>query len=455
MEPVKQIIKEFHCRKHPREAIQRISSIESANSLYCIECVLAIEDKQTKEAVLPIKDFIQYAVAHFQMTLQQKGNPPEDVLAVLGGEDEIIAKISAHIEAEKFKVEISFGEIIQTFSTLCSKAKHELLNNLDTQLFNFRNNYRYYKEKINKYYEAGTEKASSPFKTESGMVSAINKCGTAAELEVLVNQIKGEMFENKFLSSLDDKTGGMNNILKELRNYIKAQGELLPKTLFSDPMKLQSITEKLEKTLSDFVNEISSIENEFVPFTSRDSRPPMDSMIVKDPSEVDMIRSWLSSHPSLIKFKLLVRGTRDGFDAVTFHNRCDNKQNTLVLVKTEHDRRCGGFTEVEWNPMENYKQQNNSFLFSIDHKTKFDIMAAKCQWSMCGNSSYLPTFGGGHDLHLANNCNLNQFSYSKFGHSYAAGKFAGKNMRETLTGKEHFKVLEYEVFEVEGYKLKQ
>ena len=34
-------------------------------------------------------------------------------------------------------------------------------------------------------------------------------------------------------------------------------------------------------------------------------------------------------------------------------------------------------------------------------------------------SSYGPTFGGGHDIHIANNANSNTDSYTYFGHSYS------------------------------------
>lgn len=38
--------------------------------------------------------------------------------------------------------------------------------------------------------------------------------------------------------------------------------------------------------------------------------------------------------------------------------------------------------------------------------------------STYGNNAYGPTFGGGHDLYLANNCNANKGSYANIGYSY-------------------------------------
>mgnify|MGYP000856086397 FL=1 len=457
MESVKGITKEFSCRKHPREKIQRVSSIDSINALYCIECVLAIEDKQIKEAVLPIKEFIQHTATYFEKLTRQaatlKGDPSKDLLAALSSEDEVVVGVSAQIEAEKFKVEISFGELIQSFTNLCNKAKHELLNDLDTQFSTFRNNYRYLKDKISKYYGKETAKEIPAFNTESGIVSAINKCETTADLEALIEKIKSEMTEVKHLYGLSGKNGGISDILKELRNSIKTQAEKPPKTPFSDHMELQKLTEKIQNTLKDLVKGACFIENEIAPFPTLDLTPIMDSKIVKKSSDIGMIRNWLSSDPFSITFKLLLRGTRDGFLASTFHKKCDNKKNTLVLVKTDFGKVCGGFTELDWSFINNYKKQSSSFLFSVDHKAKFPLKDESFhQYSIAYLNNSLAVFGGGFDLHLADRCNENWISTSNFGHSYDPGKFAGSDVRNTLTGGSNFKVLEYEVFQVKGYK---
>ena len=450
MESTKSITKEFDCRKHPGEKIQRVSSIDGSSVLYCIDCVLAIEDKATKDAVLPIKEFIQRSVAYFEKIKHGsvlQGDIPQDLLAAVEGEDEIISKISTHIEAEKIKVEISFGEIVQTFNTLCNRAKQEILSNLDTQLFNIKYNFRYYKGKLNKFYGKQTESELAELTTETGLFSAINKCESAADLEFLIRQINDEIYENRFLDCLgNSRTEGMSNALKELKNTLKSQGDIMPKTRFSDPVQSQTTIESFQKTMSTFFEEAASMENDIAQLSLGSSN--MDSKILTNASEFQMVKNWVVSKGS-IKFKLLVRGTRDGFEAATFHKKCDNKKNTLVLVKTDFGKRCGGFTEIVWDSSNNYKQQNNSFLFSIDHKTKFPLKMQ--QYSIYSHQSYLPCFGGGLDLYLANQCNINNTSYSNFGHSYDAGKFAGNDVKNTLTGGYNFKVTEYEVFEVEGY----
>ena len=454
MESAKSITREFTCKKHPGEKIQRVSTIDGSNVLYCIDCILSIEDKQTKESVVPIKEFIQRVVDHFEKTQQQgsflKGEPPADILAALNSEDEIVSKISTHIEAEKFKVEVSVGEIFQNFNTLCNKTKQELLSHLDNQLSNIRYNFRYFKEKVNKFYGKQTKTELSALTTEKGIISGINKCETAADLEFLIKQINETISENK---SFENKAEGMSSILSGLKNSIQSQGELRPTTVFSDPMEAQTFIEAFQKTMNDFIGGASRCENGILLLTFQSTNSYyMDSRIIKNADDIAMITKWLpSKSTSSIKYKLLLRGTRDGFHSQVFHQKCDDKKNTLVIIKTAFGKVCGGFTEVTWNPIGNYKSQSHSFLFSIDHKTKFPLKKEHQQYSISTGAHYLPTFGGGCDLHLSGNCNTNLDSYANFGHTYDKKEFK----REDLTGGYNFKVEEYEVFEVEGYIPKQ
>ena len=60
-----------------------------------------------------------------------------------------------------------------------------------------------------------------------------------------------------------------------------------------------------------------------------------------------------------------------------------------------------------------------------------------------------PTFGGGHDLHIADNCHTNTNSYSKLGHTYqlpAGYTYNTPQAWSLLAGSYSFKCDDYEVF---------
>ena len=86
--------------------------------------------------------------------------------------------------------------------------------------------------------------------------------------------------------------------------------------------------------------------------------------------------------------ELLYRGSRDGFEAETFHFLCDNQGPTLTLIERvfdangdgdideddeKHSRIFGGFTDIAWQATDEvtFKQgSGNSFLFYMDPETR-------------------------------------------------------------------------------------
>ena len=89
-----------------------------------------------------------------------------------------------------------------------------------------------------------------------------------------------------------------------------------------------------------------------------------DSLIVTDASE----RNYLFD---LVQFFgkisiLLYRGSKDGWKYLDFHTRCDGKGATIVLYKTDKNKRCGGFNSVGWQSKGEMTTDNFAFLFSLD-----------------------------------------------------------------------------------------
>jgi hypothetical protein len=60
--------------------------------------------------------------------------------------------------------------------------------------------------------------------------------------------------------------------------------------------------------------------------------------------------------------------------------------------------------------------------------------------------SYGPTFGTGHDIYVANNCDQNTSSYTHLGYAYKND--AGIAGKQVFTGEYNFQVKEIEVFSV-------
>jgi BTB/POZ domain-containing protein KCTD9 len=52
---------------------------------------------------------------------------------------------------------------------------------------------------------------------------------------------------------------------------------------------------------------------------------------------------------SELKLNLLYKAKRDGFKTKDFHSRCDDKEPTISVIKSEHGKTFGGLTNLSWN----------------------------------------------------------------------------------------------------------
>jgi len=144
-----------------------------------------------------------------------------------------------------------------------------------------------------------------------------------------------------------------------------------------------------------------------------------NSTVLSEKYQIEQLMS-LCEFPVRQKRDLIYRASQDGFEASKFHTNCDKKTNTLTVIKSTNGNIFGGYTEQTWNHTGDYKADPNSFIFSLINMLNEPIkMKCSQNHGIYCNSSYGPTFGGGHDLHIADRSNTNTSSYSNLGHSYS------------------------------------
>jgi hypothetical protein len=153
------------------------------------------------------------------------------------------------------------------------------------------------------------------------------------------------------------------------------------------------------------------------------------------------------------RWVLLYRGSRDGFASSNFHAKCDEKANTVTVIETTKGFVFGGFTPIAWDSSCSYRSDSSqkSFLFTVKNPRgsegrKF-VMASSANAIYC-NSGYGPTFGGGHDIYVANGCNGNASGYTSLGNSFTND--TGIHCQQVFTGEYNFTVKEIEVFAIDS-----
>jgi hypothetical protein len=141
------------------------------------------------------------------------------------------------------------------------------------------------------------------------------------------------------------------------------------------------------------------------------------------------------------KFNLLYRANRDGYTTKAFHDKCDNKGATIVIIKINGTEQIvGGYNPFDWDSSGKYKNTTNSFIFSFTNRN--DIKTAKVGYNNGSNSigcysNYGPIFGG--HFFTQNNINYwNIFDAGNYSLSYSNMGIPTSNI----------KVDDYEVFRV-------
>ena len=156
---------------------------------------------------------------------------------------------------------------------------------------------------------------------------------------------------------------------------------------------------------------------------------------------------------------LLYRASRDGWRVQNFHFFCDGKGPTLTVVRTGNGCVFGGYTDIAWNSSGRNTTSSNAFLFSIRSVSgtppvKMPIKPSQKMYATFRAGNYSATFGGGHDLFLADNANMCSSSYSNLGHTYMIppdqGTTGSEKAQQFLAGSYNFTPTEIEVYAIHG-----
>ncbi|GBC06516.1 hypothetical protein RclHR1_00690006 [Rhizophagus clarus] len=190
------------------------------------------------------------------------------------------------------------------------------------------------------------------------------------------------------------------------------------------------------------VKEINhEINNDYNPNSKLESQIIIDSKIITH-QHAELISKWIDKleitdkMKNLYEFKLILRGSRDGFTPEKFHEICDNQSNTVSIIKVKNsDEILGGYNPIEWKSS-GYGVTKDSFIFSFTNKENVSshiISRVKYEKNALNFSPNLgPSFG------------IGDISICKFNRNCCKRRSYEENIRET---KGRFSTEEYEVFQ--------
>ena len=163
---------------------------------------------------------------------------------------------------------------------------------------------------------------------------------------------------------------------------------------------------------------------------------------------LDKIQEWTKFK----KLELIYRGTRDGMNSYSFHNKCDNKGPTICLYKNESNHIFGAYASISWTKAGDWKTATESFLFTLTNvyniePNKFAHSEKDKVYSVYHNNEFGPSFGAGRDISIANDFTKGD-SYANFPSTYIDNIGKGNSIFSSNLKWNKFKLKEIEVFKI-------
>jgi len=239
-----------------------------------------------------------------------------------------------------------------------------------------------------------------------------------------------------------------------LENKIKSIEDVMTKKFQDNEKQIATLSEKVEniqKMMVEFMNLVNPKGEEKKIIIKKKAEPSAkwkSSKIMTNEQEM-MLKNWIKPNESTkIKLKLLYQGTKDGFNAIAFHSKCDKKGPTVSVIMSNYGKIFGGFTYENWESSNGvYANDPKAFTFSLSHKVKCALKDLSNQYTIYKHRSLLSTFGGGNDFYIANEC-------TKLDSCYANGNNSYQTPTETdpktfYAGAYKFSITEIEVYSVD------
>jgi len=212
---------------------------------------------------------------------------------------------------------------------------------------------------------------------------------------------------------IENSTDLINEYCLELRTEVQVTAEEIILQVNDLSSKIFEEINEYEKELIEFNKTNSkSLDEKSILGISKIKSIEMNSVILSDRNQIKDLM-LLCEFPADQIWSLIYRASQDGFEGANFHFKCNNKPNTLIIIKSTNGNVFGGYTEKSWISMENefFIADPNSFIFSLINKENRPL---KIKWSqkegICCHKRYGPTFGA-YDFYIADKSNTNTNSY--------------------------------------------
>ena len=269
---------------------------------------------------------------------KQENEANKQEITLLTNENKILKTENENLRNELKKYQENYDKINTEFTSLQKDAG--ALQEQNTELLRLKEAYEKEMQNIQNNIEQLT-KDNEALKQNLELASNQN--------EALINEINMLKSNQQKLNNNEEE---IKHLMEELDAYkIKAQeNHLLKKKIEEMEYQIQVMQEHQEE---DDVKEVKGD-------------------IIHDMNELEMITKKINKENKRIIINLLYKASADSDSAAVFHNKCDEANNTIVLVETKDGKRFGGYTTKSWKGNCVEKADPEAFIFSFDKMKTYD-----------------------------------------------------------------------------------
>ncbi len=262
----------------------------------------------------------------------------------------------------------------------------------------------------------------------------------------IVHQVQFKLIEKKIekvdnislysmIQELTKKIENQNQIINEQNIKIKNLENQLKKINDLEDLIIQQNKLMIDKEESK-VKDKKKKEKHKNPYKHSFSK--LSQIIPKDYEKEKIIRNWINTEKE-IDFDLIFTMSKDGSNSKDFHNNCDRKGATLILIETTKGNKFGGYTPLNWDNT-GFKSDNDTFIFFLNNMEKINkIEKNNNNYSINGKDTRGPVFGNA-DIVIMEDMKKGKFICNEISCFLTDLKFND--------GESDFDVKEIEVFQV-------
>ena len=185
---------------------------------------------------------------------------------------------------------------------------------------------------------------------------------------------------------------------------------------------------------------------------------PYHSDLLTSLSQLSAIKKMIrksAGYDNNISLRLVYKATVHGDTARSFHEKLENSEKYVIIIKDDQNNIFGGFTSKNFDfqklvgfTMNTEIKDEKAFLFSLTLGEMYTLVDGKEICAVQGDEEFGPIFGNDGDICVMDNF-FTKESYSRFPSSYTLEGKDKESIKYRFTqGREKFLIKELEAFQI-------